>query len=140
MDISGILGSIERAGGYAALFALFGIGLFLLANKQMNQQSARSEEREKESARKHDEELKDAQASAQEHRSDKLLLLASQEKLATTLQELSGVMKGAMTEQRETRREVAESRKEIAELRRDLANHILPKKSSARKPQVADAQ
>lgn len=130
-DVSGLLGSIERAGGYAALFVLFGIGLFLLANKQMNQQSERSAAREAENARKHEEELAQERASAQEHRADKLLLLASQERLAATLQDLSGVIKGAMTEQRETRRD-------IAELRKDIATHTLPKRASERKPQVTN--
>lgn len=127
-DITGLLGSIERAGGYAALFVLFGVGLFLLASKQMSQQAARSTEREKEAERKHVEDIAQERASAQEHRADKLLLISTQRELGATLQELSGVMKGALSEQREVRRE-------ISELRRELSG-TLPKRSSGRKATV----
>ena len=130
IDFSGLLSSIERAGGYAALFALFGIGLFVLANKQMNQQAKRSAEREAETEQRHLQEIEQERASAQEHRSDKLLLLATQEKLGIALQELSGVMKGALAEQREARRD-------IAELRREVVDFTLPKRNTARKPQAA---
>jgi PHP family Zn ribbon phosphoesterase len=133
MDITGLLESIERAGGYAALFGLFCIGLFVLVNKQMNQQAERSSAREAENARKHIEEMSQERANAAEHRADKLMLLASQEKLASTLQELSGVMKGAMTEQRETRREVSEMRREVAEIRREVSERVLPKHNAERK-------
>lgn len=123
-DVAGLLESIERAGGYAALFVLFGVGLFFLANKQITHQAERSAAREAANNKRHEYEMEQERVNAQEHRADKVLALASQEKLATALQELSGVMKGAMSELRETRREVAESRRDIAELRRDIAAHF----------------
>lgn len=138
IDISGLLGSIERAGGYAALLVLFGVALFVLANKQMTQQADRSAAREAESIRRNEEALAQERANAQEHRADKLMLVSVVESNAKATQELSGVMKGALSEQREARREITETRKEIAELRRDLATRSLPKRSSARKPEVSN--
>lgn len=135
MDISGLLGALERAGGYASLFALFGIALFVLANKQMTQHQARAAAREAESTRRHEDEIAQYLANAQEHRADKLMLLASHEKLASTIQELSDVMKGAMNEQRETRREVIEMHREVAEIRREVSERVLPKHNAERKPQ-----
>lgn len=74
-DLSGLLESLERAGGYAALTGLIVIIVFFLARTIIADQAKRATEREKEMAQRHQRELGRESANAMVHREDKLILV-----------------------------------------------------------------
>lgn len=75
MDVSGLLESLERAGGYAALTGLIVIIVFFLARTIIADQAKRAVEREKEMQQRHQRELDRECANAAEHREDKTMLV-----------------------------------------------------------------
>lgn len=75
MDVTGLLESLERAGGYAALTGLILVGIFWLTRSLIAQQAQRSLEREREMQQRHQRELDRECANAAEHREDKTMLV-----------------------------------------------------------------
>lgn len=86
MDVSGLLESLERAGGYAALTGLIVIIVFFLARTIIADQAKRAVEREKEMAQRaverelereqrHQRELEREAFNASVHREDKQILV-----------------------------------------------------------------
>lgn len=71
MDISGLLGALERAGGYAAFAAILLIIAWYVANRLMTQQ----ERREADMRDRHKSEIEREVRNAQEHRDDKTVLI-----------------------------------------------------------------
>ena len=56
-NVTGLLESIERAGGYAALLGLVTLLIFWLAHAQMKEQARRAREREEQAKSDHDSQL-----------------------------------------------------------------------------------
>lgn len=73
--IDGLVASLERAGGYAALTGLILIGLFWLTRSLISEQGKRQMMREQEMVTRYSREMEREHASATEHREDKQLLI-----------------------------------------------------------------
>ena len=71
MDISGLLGALERAGGYAAFAAILLVIAWYVANRLMTQQ----DRREADMRDWHKSEIEREVRNAQEHRDDKGVLI-----------------------------------------------------------------
>lgn len=74
-DITGILGAIERSGGYAAILGLVLLIGFWLTRRFMADQRSAAAEREAMMQRRLDAELARSRSNLEEHRSDKALLI-----------------------------------------------------------------
>lgn len=102
MEVGGLLGSIERAGGYAALMGLILLGLFWLSKRLIDEQARRASERERELQRRHERELERECANAAAHREDKMMLVEVVQESARASTALVGAVEGLNDTQQQT--------------------------------------
>lgn len=120
LELGGLLGSLERAGGYAALTGLILVGIFWLARSMVAEQARRSEARELELQQRHQRELDRECANALVHREDKVMLVqVVQENSRSNTALVSAVERLTDTQERTNDRLVA------------IDKHLITRKSGA---------
>jgi len=104
MDISGLLGALERAGGYAAFAGILLVIAWYVANRLMTQQ----ERREADMRDQHKSEIEREVRNAQEHREDKGVLIRVVQENSQSNAALTGaVQELAQTQNRTNERLIA---------------------------------
>jgi hypothetical protein len=107
--LDGLLGALERSGGYAALNGLILVGVFWLARHQISEQVKRSREREVEATAHHADEMRrvieflDREGqNAADHRSDKTQLIAIVQANTESMTALAELVRASIEMQRQT--------------------------------------